>query len=237
MRSVNTSRLLFAAILLLSVSCNSGEEKKDSTTPADSSAPAMAPTTMTDEIMTIKHKVANFAAWKPLYESHDSARVANGLHNYVIARGVDDSNMVLVAVRMDDVAKAKTFSMDPSLKAAMKKGGVSGAPEIDYLHSIVNDTTAVQQTIRLMIKQKVKDWDSWKKVFDEHKQDRINAGLTDRVLGHTVGDNHQVTLVFAVSDLEKAKAFLNSKDLAERRKVSGVEGTPSFFFYRVVQKY
>jgi hypothetical protein len=237
MKSVNATRLLFAVILLLSVSCNSGEDKKDNTPPADSSAPVVTSSLMTGEIMTIKHKVANFAAWKPLYEAHDSARVANGLHSYVIARGVDDSNMVLVAVRMDDVEKAKAFSMDPGLKAAMKKGGVTGAPEIDYLHSIVNDTSAIQQTIRLMIKHKVKDWDAWKKVYDEHKADRVAAGLTDRVLGHTVGDNHNVTLVFAVADLEKGKAFVNSKDLADRMKAGGVEGTPSFFFYRVVQKY
>jgi hypothetical protein len=237
MKLVNTqAKLLFSAFMVLSASCNSGEDKKDSKT-ADSTAPAVMATPALQERMTIKHKVTNFAKWKTGYDAHDSARLANGLHNYVVARGVEDSNMVLVALGMDDVAKAKAFAADPGLKATMQKAGVTGPPEIDYLHSILNDTTAIQQTVRLMVKHKVKDWDAWKKVFDDHKQDRTNAGLTERVVGYTVGDNHLVTIVFAVADMAKAKAFMNSKDLADRMKAGGVEGPPSFFFYRVVQKY
>lgn len=101
----------------------------------------------------------------------------------------------------------------------------------------MNDTTALQQTVRVMIKHKVKDWDAWKKAFDDHKQSRINAGLTDRVVAYTVGDNHMVTLVFAVTDMAKAKTFMNSKDLADKMKAGGVEGPPSIFFYNIVKKY
>ncbi len=236
MKFVNTlTKLLFSAILVLSISCNSGEDKKavsDSPKVVVPAAPAPAP-----EIMTVKHKVANYAKWKPGYDSGDSLRAANGLHSYVIARGVEDSNLLLVAMRMDNVDKAKAFAGSPDLKEAMKKHGVASTPEIDYLHSVMNDTTAIQQTVRVMIKHKVKDWDAWKKVFDDHKQARMDAGLTDRVVAYTVGDNHMVTLVFAVTDMAKAKAFMNSKDLADRMKAGGVEGPPSIFFYRVVQKY
>lgn len=230
------TKLLFSAALLTAVSCNSGNDKKE--TAADSTAPmvVVAPPSLPDR-MTIKHKVANFAKWKAAYETHDSARTANGLHNYVVARGVEDSNMVLIALGMDDADKAKAFSNSEDLKATMKKAGVTGAPEIDYLHSVINDTTGIQQTVRLMVKHKVKDWDAWKKIFDEHKQTRSDAGLTDRVVAHTVGDNHHVTLVFAVADMAKAKAFMNSKDLADRMKAGGVDGPPSFFFYRIVQKF
>jgi len=88
-----------------------------------------------------------------------------------------------------------------------------------------------------MVKHKIKDWDTWKKAFDDHKQARIDAGLTDRMVGYTVGDNHMVTMVMIVNDMARAKAFMNSKDLADKMKAGGVEGPPSIFFYRVVQKY
>jgi hypothetical protein len=65
----------------------------------------------------------------------------------------------------------------------------------------------------------------------------MDAGLTDRVLGYAPGDNHDVTAVFAVSDLTKAKAFMNSKDLKDKMKANGVEGAPEIFFYRIAQKY
>lgn len=233
--SVATCALFFSA-------CNSGEDKKAVDNPVDTSAaktemtPPATPTGPTS-LMIIKHKVANYAKWKPAYDSHDSTRIANGLHSYIIARGTEDSNMVLVAMRMDDVNKAKALSASPELKERMKKGGVLGVPSIDYIEAVMNDTTAISQTVRLMVTHKVKDWDAWKKSYDSHKQARVDAGLMDRALAYTVGDNHSVTIVFAVSDMVKAKAFMSSKDLKDKMAEAGVEGPPTFFFYKIVAKY
>jgi hypothetical protein len=135
------------------------------------------------------------------------------------------------------VNKAKAMAADPTLKDVMKKAGVAGPPEIDYIHAVLSDTTAIQQTVRLMIKSKVKDFDAWKKSFDTHNQVRKDAGLTDRVVAYSIDDNHNITLVFAVADMEKAKTFLASKELKERMDEAGVVGPPGIFFYRVVEKY
>lgn len=236
--------VLVSGMFFLS-SCNSGGDKKadEGTDTTAAKTDTLAPPVVTPSasgpvtIMTIKHKVANYAKWKAAYDSHDSSRLANGLHNYVIARGVDDSNMVMVAMKMDDVDKAKAMAASPGLKERMKQGGVVGPVTMDYTTAVMNDTTAITQTIRVMVKHKVKDWDAWKKVFDAHKQARMDAGLTDRVVGHTIGDDHSVTLVFAVADMAKAKEFMNSKDLKDKMKEGGVEGPPSIFFYRIAEKY
>ena len=238
-----------AAGMLFLNSCNSGEEKKAETTGTDSSAvkpdsstvaketPPVTTATGPTSIMTIKHKVANYGKWKPAYESHDSVRLSYGLHNYVVARGTDDSNLVMVALKMDDVNKARELAASQGMKDRIKKAGVTGPVSIDYLESVMNDTTALQQTVRLMVKHKVKDWDAWKKTFDSTKQTRIDAGLTDRVVSHSVEDNKNVTVVFAVADVAKAKAFFNSKDLKDKMAKAGVVGPPSFFFYRIVANY
>ncbi len=234
---------LAASMLFLS-SCNSGDDKKaDEKSPDSTTLKTETPLAVTaapsgpSSIMTITHKVANYEKWKPFYDGHDSVRQANGLHNYVIARGIDDPNMVLIALRMDDVDKAKSMAASPELKDRMKQGGVTGPTSFDYLESVMNDTTSILETVRLMVKHKVKDFDAWKKVFDEHKQARVDAGLTDRVVAHTIGDDHSVSLVFAVADVAKAKAFINSKDLKDKMKEAGVEGAPNFFFYKIAQKY
>lgn len=229
-----------AAGILFFSSCNSKSDKKAEENKTDSTGKTVetpekvaGPASM----VLVRHKVADYAKWKLAYDGHDSARLANGLHSYVIARGLEDSNMVLIGMKMDDVEKAKAFAAAPDLKDVMKKAGVTGPPVMDFLEAVLNDATNIDQTIRLMIRAKVKDWDAWKKSYDSHIQKRIDAGLTDRVVAHTAGDNHNVTLVFAVADLEKAKAFLNSPDLKERMKESGVEGPPDIFFYTVAQKY
>jgi hypothetical protein len=242
MRHVKFFATLAVAAGVLLLSCNSGN-KKASDTPADTTAvkkdslPPPAPVAAGPVmIMTIKHEVANYAKWKSAYDAHDSGRLSYGVHNYVICRGVDDSNMVMVAMRMDDVNKAKEMGSSKALMERMKKAGAS-KPSIDYTETVMNDTTAIQQTVRLMVKHKVKDWGAWKKAFDSHKQTRMDAGLTDRVIGHTVGDDHSVILVFAVADMAKAKAFEQSKDLKDKMTEAGVVGPPDFFYYRIAARY
>lgn len=238
-RSLATS--FVAAATLLLGSCNSGKDKKTDETITDSTATKTETTVTTPSgptsIMIVRHKVADYEKFKTGYDSHDSMRLASGVHNYVIARGTEDPNMVLVAVTMDNVDKAKAFAASPGLKAKMKEVGVTGPPVIDFLESVMNDTTAIQATIRVMVRSKVKDWDAWKKSFDGHKQARMDAGLTDRVISHSVGDTHNVTLVFAVADMEKAKTFMNSQDLKDKMKEAGVDGPPDIFFYKIAHKY
>ena len=227
-------------------SCNSGTEKKaeEATSAVDTAMPVVEPAVQAavatpvkpPNVEVIKHKVANYAKWKAAYDAHDSVRLAYGLHNYVVSRGLDDSNMVMVALHMDDVAKAKAFAGLPDLKETMKKGGVLGVPSISYIDVQMLDTSVNAQT-RVRVTHKVKDWDAWKKSFDSHKQARMDAGLIDRSVGYEIGDNHLVSIVFAVSDMKKAKDFMNSKDLKDKMAEAGVVDPPSFFYYNVVQKY
>ena len=235
--------LSVATGMLFLSACNSGTDKKADEKTADTATVKMEtlPTTNPSgpmSTMIVRARIANYAKWKMAYDSHDSTRLANGLHSYVVARGTADSNMLLVAMIMDDVNKAKAFAASKDLKDRMKESGVVGPPSVmDFLEAVMNDTTAIQATVRVMVRHKVKDWDAWKKSFDTHKQARVDAGLTDRVVSHTAGDTHNVTLVFAVSDMGKAKAFMNSQDLKDKMKEAGVEGPPDFFFYKIAAKY
>ncbi|MEP7110223.1 MAG: hypothetical protein ABI760_19665 [Ferruginibacter sp.] len=225
-------------------SCGSGGDKKadepttDTTAAVKAPEPALAPEpAKPGNVLIIQHKVANFIKWRPAYESHDSVRRAHGLTNYILGRGLNDSNMVVVILKMDDVNKAKELGASPELKTRMQKGGVIGKPTITYLDVVMNDQSPIEQTARLMVTHKVKDWDAWKKEFDDHKQARMDAGLIDRGLGYSDGDNHMVSMVFAVTDMQKALAFTKSADLKDKMTKAGVDGPPTFLFYNIVQKY
>src|SRR5882762_4561975 len=159
------SILLYAAIAFFFTSCGEGgSDKKTSTdsTTADTSKAAVATkinTTITtpQSMMVVKHKVSNFAKWKTSYDQHDSLRLVNGIHSYVIGRGAQDSNMVLVAVKVDDMAKAKAFAKDPSLKRAMQKGGVTGTPSFTFVTITFQDTAAISSDLRSRTTFTVKD--------------------------------------------------------------------------------
>jgi hypothetical protein len=236
--------LFYAFMVFFLTSCGGGSEEKNAadTTSTDSSTVSAAPETNTiittpQNMMVAKHKVANFAKWKASYDEHDSMRLANGIHSYVIGRGMKDSNMVLVAVKVDDMAKAKAFAKDPSLKKAMQKGGVTGTPSFSFATMTFQDTANINSDIRSRTTFKVKDWDAWQKAFEEHKQERLDNGLTVRAYGHDPDDDHRVTLVTAVMDTAKAYAYWKSDTLKKRRAESGVIGEPERFVFRVVQRY
>lgn len=234
-------------LLFLFSSCNSGSTtSEDTTTNADSThadtsamtpPPAPAPIVTPAYVLIIKHKVANYDKWKTSYDAHDSIRMASGLHNYVLGRGMDDPNMVVVILKADDVDKAKALTSSQEMMDRMKKAGVVGKPEMTLLKVAMNDTTMIDQKARLMLNHKVKDWDVWKKAFDDDKQARMDAGLIDRGLGYSVDDNHMVSIVFAVTDKKRADDFSKSKDLKDKMAAAGVEGPPTTFYYNIVQKY
>jgi len=237
--------LFYAFMVVFLISCGGGGKEKTAstdTTATDTSAMSATPETNTiittpQNMMVIKHKVANFAKWKTAYDEHDSMRLLNGVHSYVIGRGMQDSNTVMVAVKVDDITKAKAFAKDPSLKKAMQKGGVAGTTSFRLITMTFQDTAAINSDIRSRTVFKVKDWDAWQKAFEEGKQERLDNGLTVRAYGHDVDDDHKVILVTAIMDTAKANAYFKSDMLKKRRAEGGVIGEPDRFVFRVVQRY
>lgn len=188
-------------------------------------------------MMLIRQKVRDYNQWLTSYEARDSVRRASGLRNYVIGRGVKDSNTVLIALKADDVNKAKAYAKDPGLKQAMQKGGVVGTPLIQFTTMTYQDTATIGSDLRSRTTFTVKDWDRWQRSFDSSRPIRKDNGLMDRAYGHDAEDNRKVTVVTAVMDTAKAYAFWESDQLKKLRAASGVASTPERFVFRVVKRY
>lgn len=236
--------MLFYSMAFLLASCGGSEsEKKASTdsTAVDTSAAVVTPkiTTITtpQNMMVVTHKVSNYAKWKTSYDEHDSVRLANGIHSYVIGRGLKDSNLILVALKVDDTSKAKAFAKDPGLKKAMQKGGVMGMPTFTLTTMTFEDTATISSDLRSRTTFTVKDWGAWQKAFEEAKQERLDNGIAVRAYGHNSDNDKKVVLVTAIMDTAKAFAYYKSDMLKKRRAESGVVGEPERFLYRVVQRY
>jgi hypothetical protein len=244
-----TCMLFCAAMVFFLTSCggngdgnNAGKDSAAAATDTTATATVAAAPVNTIistpvNMVVITHKVANFEKWLPAYEAHDSARLANGLHSYVISRGMMDTNMVMIAMKVDDIAKAKVFSKDPGLKKAMQKAGVTGAPMISIITATWQDTAILSNNLRSRTMFVVKDWEAWQKAFVEGRQERMDNGITDRVISHDVDNNKKVSLITAVLDTAKAFAYYKSDALKKRRAASGVIGEPSRFLFRVVKRY
>jgi hypothetical protein len=234
------SAFLSAFLLVSFISCNSAESAKEETKSAlDTAATTKAaepPAFQPYNITIIQHKVKDFDKWLPLYEAHDSARKANGLTEIGLGRGLDNNNEVMVAFKTEDVQKAREFTQSPDLRVAMQKGGVSGAPTISFVKVVRDDNSPIETKDRLLVAHHVKDYDAWLKVYDsEGKNARAANGLTDRGLARGVDDPNRVYVLFAVTDIVKAKARTSSPELKKLMTDAGVDGPPAISFYKLVK--
>jgi hypothetical protein len=231
--------MVFCVVLLFG--CSTNKERKENENVLDGTATLktveLPPTSKKNNILIIQHKVANFTNWKKLYDAHDSIRLLHGLHNYVLGRGINDSNIVVIFLKMEDTLQTKALVRSTDLKTRMQEAGVLGVPTFMYVDVIFNDSSFLDQTARIMVTHKVKDGNAWKKIFDEQKPERMKAGLIDRGIGFSLDDKNFVAIVLAVTDFKKASAYGNSPDLKDKMMAAGVEDLPSFFFYNIVQKY
>jgi hypothetical protein len=78
----------------------------------------------------------------------------------------------------------------------------------------------------VVLQTKVRDYDAWKPLFDEHEGVRAKYGL----LGHTIYRNadapNDLTLTFRIESRKRAEEFMRDPSLAEAMQRSGVLGEP-----------
>ena len=87
------------------------------------------------EVFVIHHKVADYAKWRPVFDSHKATQEAAGLTNPRVYHALDNSNDITIMFDMADPAKAKAFAASKDLRARMVAAGVSGKPTFSYLET------------------------------------------------------------------------------------------------------
>jgi hypothetical protein len=99
----------------------------------------------------------------------------------------------------------------------------------------MDDTTSIPQQERVMVTHHVKDFDAWKKAYDADSSRRTGAGLIQRGMTRGIDDPNMVGLLFAVTDLAKAKAAMTSPDMKKVMEAAGVDGPPTITWFKWVK--
>ena len=86
--------------------------------------------------LLIRHRVQDYAKWKPVFDEHEATRRANGGGGYQLLRSADDPNELLILFQWDDLGKARQFVQSDELREAMQRAGVAGPPDIGFLEEI-----------------------------------------------------------------------------------------------------
>lgn len=82
----------------------------------------------------------------------------------------------------------------------------------------------------LLVRHKVKDFATWKRVYEDHLGKRNEAGLTEKYLLRGVGEKNEVIILYEAKDIDRARKFTESAELRDRMKEAGVIDKPDIYF-------
>jgi quinol monooxygenase YgiN len=87
-------------------------------------------------ILVVHHRVADFDAWKQVFDEHEAVRRSHGEFEHRVYRDIHDPNRVIVHNDFPSEEAARSFMEDPSLKDAMERAGVEGEPGMSLIEAV-----------------------------------------------------------------------------------------------------
>lgn len=93
-------------------------------------------------MLLVHHRVRDYDAWKPVFDEHQALREQHGAVGHWLYRSADDPNELVVSTEFPSTDAARGFVADPSLRQAMDRAGVEGAPTIVICEEVESVTYA-----------------------------------------------------------------------------------------------
>lgn len=88
----------------------------------------------------------------------------------------------------------------------------------------------------VLIRSKVKDYDKWKTIFDEHATTRKTSGSKGGRLFRNDEDPNELVIVFKWDSIENARKFAQSEELKKRMLRAGVIDKPDMYFLEEIER-
>lgn len=85
-----------------------------------------------------------------------------------------------------------------------------------------------QTMATIILNHRVKDYTSWKSLYDSDLPRRTAAGLTELAVGQKAGDPGMVYMVMQVADLSVVSKMMGDADLQKTMEEGGVISAPEF---------
>jgi quinol monooxygenase YgiN len=96
---------------------------------------------MTSTISLVRHRVANFDAWRKVYDDFAPIQAEHGVHAHQVLRSIENPNDVIVTHTFDSREAANAFFAMPELKEAMSNAGVNAdSVQISYFDEVESGT-------------------------------------------------------------------------------------------------
>lgn len=84
----------------------------------------------------IRHKVEDYAKWKPVFDSDSGNRQKHGSKGGRLFRNADNPNEVIILWDWESLEQARQFTQSPELKQKMHDAGVADRSDIYFLEEV-----------------------------------------------------------------------------------------------------
>ena len=108
------------------------------------------------------------------------------------------------------------------------------ASDVIPLSLIYNNDGPIEPPFRVSIRHRVKDYETWKWLYDGDEKSRENAGMVLVQMACVDGDPNDLFMVFGIPDIARAREMMDKPNLKNKMKSGGVIGDPEVRFWRPV---
>lgn len=228
--------LAMIATLSLAAGCGPSEHpaKSEKTTADQHEAPSEAATNLPPVSALIGRRVADYGAWKPVFDEHMQARKEASCLGHYLKQGIDEADMIYVYCLATDAEKLRGFLSNADVAAAMKNAGAKGDPEITLMKPISRNLVPEQELPGIILMFAVEDYASWRVAYDAFEDFRRNSGIIGQAVSQEFGNPNQLIVYHQANDVPALRAFVDSAELRDMMQRAGAVGDPVIRFIKVV---
>jgi hypothetical protein len=176
-------------------------------------------------------RVADFDAWKAVFDRGEAMRRAAGMVGHHINRSEDDPNRITVYLAVQDLTKATAFSKSEPLQRDMREAGVLGAPEQQWVTPVRESIVWDRALPAFMLHHHVRNFDRWLEGYDRAAALQRAKGIVGQAANRSNDDPTMAIVYHQAESFDTLRAFLADAELRDAMSAAGVTSEPTVGFY------
>jgi hypothetical protein len=176
-------------------------------------------------------RVADFDAWKAVFDANERTRIENGVLGHHINRAQGDPNSLNIYLAVGDEAKVRAWLRSDALKSVMASAGVLGAPVVRWMTPVLESIVWDRELPAVMVSHRVEDFDTWLAGYREAEEVRRSGGIVGHAVNRSTDDPSIAIVYHQAESFDDLRSFLSSEDLQLAMKQAGVTSEPEVTFH------
>jgi hypothetical protein len=181
--------------------------------------------------LIISYQVADFDAWKAVFDDNKEGRIDNGFIGQHINRAEEDPNALAVYLAVGDTDAARAYAASDELRSLMAQAGVSSPPERMWVTPLRESVVWDRELPAMQVSHRVEDVDAWLDGYDANDELRRAAGIIGHAANQSNDDPSVVVVYHQAETFDTLRSFLRSDELRTVMKEAGVTSEPEVTFH------